>query len=98
MWLMSSRWNITYDGISRISHFTFFWKAQNRKEFAAVLNEGLLIQSKWIRADRSLSETEVAPAIPKHCRPAVGTSETLPRSRGKCCNFSLLHVWMCNSF
>lgn len=40
------------------------------------------MQSKWIRADRSQPETEVAPAIPKHCRPS-GTSETLPRSRGE---------------
>lgn len=60
-----------------------FLKVQNRKELAAVLNEGLLLQSKWIRADRSQPETEVAPAIPKHCRPPSGTSETLPRSRGE---------------
>ncbi|XP_054714364.1 uncharacterized protein LOC129223996 [Uloborus diversus] len=57
-------------------------EVKNRKEFAAVLNEGLRLQTRWSRIDGSISETEVAPAIPKHCRPAVGTSETLPRSRG----------------
>ncbi|KFM57060.1 Metastasis suppressor protein 1, partial [Stegodyphus mimosarum] len=58
-------------------------EVQSRKDFAAVLNEGLLLQSKWKRADRaSLSENEAAPAVPKHCRPSGGISETLPRSRG----------------
>ncbi|GFS70453.1 protein MTSS 2 [Nephila pilipes] len=58
-------------------------EVQNRKEFAAVLNEGLLMQSKWMRSEKSFSESESSsPAIPKHCRPTGGTSETLPRSRG----------------
>lgn len=69
-----------------------FLKVQNRKELAAVLNEGLLLQSKWIRADRSQPETEVAPAIPKHCRPS-GTSETLPRSRGERIFLNLLYIF-----
>lgn len=56
---------------------------QNRKEFAAVLNEGLLMQSKWIRCEKSFSESESSsPSVPKHGRSAGGSSETLPRSRG----------------
>ncbi|GIX72658.1 protein MTSS 1 [Caerostris darwini] len=58
-------------------------EVQNRKEFAAVLNEGLLMQSKWIRSEKSFSESESSsPAVPKHGRLAGGSSETLPRSRG----------------
>lgn len=70
-----------------------FLKVQNRKELAAVLNEGLLLQSKWIRADRPQPETEVAPAIPKHCRPS-GTSETLPRSRGENIFINILYIFI----
>ncbi|XP_055951188.1 uncharacterized protein LOC129985255 isoform X1 [Argiope bruennichi] len=66
-----------YSGVSEST------EVQNRKEFAAVLNEGLLMQSKWIRSEKSFSESESsAPSVPKHGRSAGGSSETLPRSRG----------------
>ncbi|CAL1285677.1 unnamed protein product [Larinioides sclopetarius] len=65
-------------------------EVQNRKEFAAVLNEGLLMQSKWIRSEKSFSESESSsPSVPKHGRSAGGSSETLPRSRGMSTGFLL---------
>nr|XP_015918537.1 uncharacterized protein LOC107447986 isoform X2 [Parasteatoda tepidariorum] len=58
-------------------------KNDQRKNFAAVLNEGLLMQSKWSRAEKScFSEDETAPTVPRHSRLNGGNSETLPRSRG----------------